>query len=778
MPLIDLTTNLKSLKFGKDRPGGGSSNQPYIQKDIPDSGDPSNIFNTGGPDSVLRGGLIAPLKAANDVSRLTQMFFDLKSPTGLLFTAKQNELSRLSVKTEASEGGAYGGGNVNQGIYSPSSTIGQAAVGFTGAHLNFLGLNPSGESPLGLNNYFDVVKNKDKEDNRLVTLLSNEDPVNILQYSGGPGSVLGIGDTSIIYADQRTGDKNAQAVTNPTQFYIGERKNGQTSLTSPPLGVANRWFDFTGNEDVVSYPELTTGGGYTYELDIYNSTTKSGSLELNDQLGSGSRPINKTVDDFVDPIGASNKFEEFGGEGLTNTLSKDGGYTWTNVDAQSTTNPNSLSKNESLPAGSFKYDSDKLKFYNLLGASKAEKLSLSQNDIGDNGQLTDRYYGRVGLNDTLSKNNPTGKPLSGTGAYLAGIQNSTTDRTGLYNGSLDYAKLLPSGSSQTYINLTQARVNNNFYQADSFNVYTQGATFPDVSSLQSANNSRTLTQRQLILQNPISDGSRGGLQQDFRTKVGIDATSTISSLAPSYNPNDNKTKEGRLKLGNPGTKKSVGDYTISTTLDEINASAMYTASAPNHSEYNDLIQFSIGIVQNGNTKGESQYMHFRAFLDKFDDKFSSDWGSTQYVGRAEKFFNYKGFSREMGLGFKVYAQSRGELLAQYKKLNYLASSQAPTYTSAGFMQGNLARITVGSYIVNQLGIIQDVSYTIPNESPWEIAIDTDGNSDPNVAELPFMINVSLSFTPIHEFIPRLGQEFIYGKSKIYKSEEAGAEAGT
>ena len=94
-----------------------------------------------------------------------------------------------------------------------------------------------------------------------------------------------------------------------------------------------------------------------------------------------------------------------------------------------------------------------------------------------------------------------------------------------------------------------------------------------------------------------------------------------------------------------------------------------------------------------------KYMHFRAFLDKFDDKFTSDWGSTQYVGRAEKFFNYKGFSREIGMGFKVYAQSRGELLKQYDKLNYLASSQAPTYSSAGFMQGNLAKITVGSYIV-------------------------------------------------------------------------------
>ena len=37
MPLIDLTTNLKSLKFGNDQRGGGSSNQPYIKRDIPDS---------------------------------------------------------------------------------------------------------------------------------------------------------------------------------------------------------------------------------------------------------------------------------------------------------------------------------------------------------------------------------------------------------------------------------------------------------------------------------------------------------------------------------------------------------------------------------------------------------------------------------------------------------------------------------------------------------------------------------------------------------------------
>ena len=765
MPLIDLKTNLKSLKFGKDRPGGGSSNQPYIQKDIPDNGDPSNIFNTGGPDSILRGGLIAPIKAANDVSRLTQMFFDLKSPNGLLFTAKENLLSRTSVKTEASEGSGYGGGNVNQGIYLPTSTIAQSLVGFTGTHLNLLGIDPSGLSALGLNNYFDIVKSKDKEDNRLVTLLDNEDPVNVLQYSGGPGSTLGVGDTSIIYADQRTGDKNAQAVTNPTQFYVGERKNGQTSLTSPPLGVANKWFDFTGKDDSVSYPSLNTSGGYTFELDFDNSTTNPGSLEINSNLPESIRPNNKTVDDFVDPIQASNKFQEYGGEGLTNSISKDGGYTWDNTNAQSSTNLNSLSSNTSLSTGSFKYDKDKLNYANLLGASKKQNLNLDQNDINADGQFTQKYYGRIGLNDTLSKNNPTGQPLNGNGAYLAGLQNSTTDRStpGLFNGNLDYAKLIRKGSSQTYIDLTKARVNNNYYQADNFNVYTQGNTFPDVSPLQSANNSKTYTQRQLITTTPVS---RGGTQQDFRTKLGVSDASTIMSLAPSYNPNNNKTKEGRVELGNPGTKKSVGNYTVNNVLDKINASPITDAQAkPDHSKYNDLIQFSIGIVENTAGDGTAKYMHFRAFLDKFDDKFTSEWGSTQYVGRAEKFYNYKGFSREIGISFKVYAQSKGELLAQYDKLNYLASSQAPTYSSAGFMQGNLAKITVGSYIYNQLGIIKDVSYNIPNESPWEIAIDKEGESDGTVAEVPFMVEVTLSFTPISDFVPQLGKDFIYRKAK-------------
>ena len=166
MALINLQTDLTSLSFGHDRPGGGSSNQPYIQTAIPEN------LPVQSPDFLWRNGFLAPVSAAKDVSRLTQMFFDLKSPNGLLFTAKENLLSRISVKTQATIGAGYAGGTINQGVYTPTSTIAQALVGFTGTHLNLLGLDPS--SPMagvvqsglfpggGLVTYESAVKSKVK----------------------------------------------------------------------------------------------------------------------------------------------------------------------------------------------------------------------------------------------------------------------------------------------------------------------------------------------------------------------------------------------------------------------------------------------------------------------------------------------------------------------------------------------------------------------------------------------------------------------------------------
>ena len=140
-----------------------------------------------------------------------------------------------------------------------------------------------------------------------------------------------------------------------------------------------------------------------------------------------------------------------------------------------------------------------------------------------------------------------------------------------------------------------------------------------------------------------------------------------------------------------------------------------------------------------------------------DDSYTANWSSQKFAGRAENLYNYQGFDRKFNLSWTVAAQSKQELIPMYQKLNYLASVCAPDYSSDGYMRGNLITLTVGGYLHEQVGIMQGINYSVPMESPWEIAInDTDGKSDGSVKELPFMIKVSgFSFIPIHNFVPSI-----------------------
>jgi hypothetical protein len=114
------------------------------------------------------------------------------------------------------------------------------------------------------------------------------------------------------------------------------------------------------------------------------------------------------------------------------------------------------------------------------------------------------------------------------------------------------------------------------------------------------------------------------------------------------------------------------------------------------------------------------------------------------------------------MGWTVYAQSKAELIPMYQKLNYLASSLAPDYSWGGYMRGNLARLTVGGYLYNQLGIIKSITYEVPTESTWEIGIDNTGEFDKEVEELPHMIKVTgFTFIPIENKIPEIRNRFIH-----------------
>jgi hypothetical protein len=211
MGLVNLKTDLKSLKYGYDRPGGGSSNQPYIVTPIPDG------LTANGPDFLLRQGALQ--SSITDIERLTRFFTDTTSVRGLLFTAKQELLERQNPKMV----------NTNR-IYLPTNTINQAGAVAVGTHFNKQGLDPA--SPLsyfvgGTDGYYFATRgigeyptgqtlSSGEIENRLTIAYTSKilnqslgglavnpfgitglNPNILLSYSGGPNAPLGLGTTNI-----------------------------------------------------------------------------------------------------------------------------------------------------------------------------------------------------------------------------------------------------------------------------------------------------------------------------------------------------------------------------------------------------------------------------------------------------------------------------------------------------------------------------------------------------------------------------------------------------
>lgn len=259
-----------------------------------------------------------------------------------------------------------------------------------------------------------------------------------------------------------------------------------------------------------------------------------------------------------------------------------------------------------------------------------------------------------------------------------------------------------------------------------------------------------------------------------------DKKNIVSRSLPYKDPNNRI--EGRVNLGDPGRRnKNVSSFQKGLgALDKLNALPLYKSqNVTRNNLKNDLVKFRFGVIDNKNPK-EKTFIHFRAFIDSFADNYSATWNSEQYMGRGEKFYRYGGFDRTINLSWTVVAQSKEELIPMYKKLNYLASTLAPDYTSNGYMAGNLVTLTLGGWCYEQPGFITSINLDVPNESPWEISIPDSVStaqfatgqsikSDKSVKEMPHMIKVSgFSFTPIHNFVPRVQQNNFDSKGGIEK----------
>ena len=663
--LLNGDTNLKSLKFGKDQLGGADSNQPFIQTPIGEPEQPGFASS----DSILRGGITAPIHAAIDVVRLTKYF---TTPGGLGFVAKQNLLSRAAVKTEV-------GGFLNEGVYNPLSTLAQAGVGFTGTHFNKQGLIPG----ISRKTYEEAAYSNNNPDTNIILGYNSEGIIanaiftnrlldiwlkkqekkstshNVIDYGGGPGSILGVGKTKIHFAkdgngnDVRTGINNSLYITNSDTrklFLKGGNPRLPTEVNYKKLLGAS----ISSSIDNINIQINDKGELKNYYGPHQNNKTIGNNNRTNQPLSTYEYKSSLPLADDKRAILNKKPYQ------IGNDLK----------------NPTQLENIKYVSPINLKLDS--------YGRHQSSSLNFDEIDsqIHSVASISKTPLGNYSSEETLSTDpKEKGDEISITGT-------SDNEKSTTLNNSTGYL----------------ANLNKN------------GGTYIQGSEI-------------ISYHNPNRLGGRG-ISYDFR-------------------------QTDRIKRGFKDDNPTSYDYiTNPSNYSEKTLDRIYYKTSTNKrtstklNSNKDIIPFNIGILNPEHPTEDPTKLTFRAYIDTFSDSYDAGWSKQTYMGRAEAFHKYTSFGRDISLGFTVAAESKVNLDIMYEQLNLLVSSLAPTYTSGGYMAGNIHQLTIGDYIVKQYGIISSMNLQIMDESPWGI--------DKGL-QLPYYIKVSgIKFTPIHNFRPEYG----------------------
>ena len=652
--LVTNNSDLRELKFGSDRPGGGSSKQPFVKQPLPGVlEDNPNLGLLGGAGDFigLRQGTF--LRTADDVDRLGT--FLLGTTQGAAFITKQNLLSLTNVK-------GVGKSIINQGAYVPTSTLAQVGVAGIGGHLLKQGLNP----------FKDTQEGGESSDPNLFKKISDF----VLGGITGPLELP-------LY------QSHLEEIKNPDTNRLVTLKNNKLNNTEP---------------------------------ESFNLPDISGILK--DVLGGGSFSL-----DILKPNNENELFSYSGGPNSVLGVGKTILRRYSNSEEGLNT----------YTPGSFK----------LKGSPAVKKVDTEDltNIFGSNINIPDSF-GNLGSGFDVPEVVIPGKPAE-PGQYVPSKYDITKD-----NKSLDTKAL---GVTPKYAS----------ENPESEKELTDGFSQDSVKKESPTETPTTLSKNQLKSQ--TSSEFNPQIKKDFRKDLTDKDTNFIANSLDYTNPN--KRIEGRVNLGNPGGKGNRSSYVKGKRdqsgkeiiADKINALQLYksTGVIQNNSK-NDLCDFRISIIDPNEAEAGEQFsqifLHFRAFIDSFSDNMTSEWQGEKYMGRGENFYRYGGFDRSIEMAFTAAAQSKGEMMPMYNKLNYLQSVMAPNYTPAGYYFGNIIKLHVGAYLYDVPGVLTNLTYTIPQTAPWEIAIgdDTEGvqqRGDTQV--LPHIINVSLSFKPIHQFAPKL-----------------------
>ena len=195
---------------------------------------------------------------------------------------------------------------------------------------------------------------------------------------------------------------------------------------------------------------------------------------------------------------------------------------------------------------------------------------------------------------------------------------------------------------------------------------------------------------------------------------------------------------GNAKLSVSGSKR---DYDVSSPFERQDASIL-------------TIVFRAINPFESNQQNPERWI-FSAYMNGFKDNFNATWNDINYAGRAESFYIYSKFKRNVSFNLRIPCFNKEQLFEKHRALGQLASTTAGSYNSDGLLAGVLLRVNVGNYLVGEYATLNSLSYSIPDEASWDTSND---------ALLAMYLDVNVDLTIIHQKLPQYQQS---GKDVLY-----------
>jgi hypothetical protein len=241
--------------------------------------------------------------------------------------------------------------------------------------------------------------------------------------------------------------------------------------------------------------------------------------------------------------------------------------------------------------------------------------------------------------------------------------------------------------------------------------------------------------------------------QTIKTKLGIDSADKKDFLNEKtvYRPNDAS-----------GTKLKLSDGTF---LDDY-----------------DFIVLKFQSKFTGNT------VNFRAIVSGISETVSPSWDSAKFIGSPFHHYTYTGIERSVAFNFKVYSTTPIQHIAAWQRINFLTGLAYPaSYQNGTAVNAPFVSFTMGNLYKNKACIIESLSYTIDDNTNWEIgSIGVEGNQSFKINgevtsldsyKLPKVIDVSITLKFVESSSNTQDRNY-YGFDKLPRNKGAASNEDT